>query len=154
MKFLYSTILFASVILPNMLKAQYNIIGKWISANQDLIVEVYQKDKYYYGKIVWFACYTSKPMASYLDVHNPNPKLRTRTWLGMNSLVNLLQESNTKYTDGKIYDVNSGRTYGASVKFSKPNQIIVRGYFGIELIGKSLTFNRYTGALPNVARLK
>lgn len=119
------------------------IIGTWLSAKKDLKVEIYQKNEAYFGRIVWFACEPKTPdMHAFKDTQNPDPKLRERKWLGMNVLQDLTYNDKGYWSDGKIYDPNSGTTYSSTVHLTSDNTVSVKGYWGIELIGKSLEFHR------------
>ena len=120
------------------------IVGRWMSAEKDLAVEVYKFKDRYAGRVVWFDC--SKPgtpsMAQHYDTENPSPKLRSRSWLGMNVLNNLRFDGTSEWNGGTVYDPNSGRTYRTIVRMPSPRTIIVRGYWGIELLGKNMRFNK------------
>lgn len=119
------------------------IIGKWLSEESDLKVEMYKKNNVYFGKVIWFACIPETPnMEDFKDTENPNPKLRNRKWLGMEVVENLLYNGKHTWGNGTIYDPNSGRTYSAVVRLKDSNTLIVRGYWGIELFGKNLEFHR------------
>jgi uncharacterized protein (DUF2147 family) len=119
------------------------IIGTWFSAEKDLKIEINQKNDAFFGKIVWFACEPQTPdMHAFKDTQNPDPKLRERKWLGMNVLENLTYNNKGYWSDGKIYDPNSGITYSSTVRLTSDNIVSVKGYWGIELIGKNLEFHR------------
>lgn len=120
------------------------ILGRWISAEKDLAVEVYKADDRYLAKVVWFDCSkpNTPPMAQHFDTENPNPKLRSRPWLGMVVLNNLGFNGKDEWNGGTVYDPNSGRTYRTVVRMASPNAIIVRGFWGIEFLGKNMRFNR------------
>lgn len=118
-----------------------NIVGVWMSDSKDLKVQVFKSSGKYYGKIIWFLCKPDEPtMEEHLDGANPNPKLRTRPWLGLLSLQNLIYEKDNIWTDGKVYDPNTGRTFSATVKLVSNNKLQIRGYWGLEILGKNLTF--------------
>lgn len=120
-----------------------DILGTWISANQDLKVEIFKQNNKYFGKIVWFKCSPGQsPMQSYLDRENSNIKLRNRPWLGMVNVENLMFDNDNRWTGGSIYDPNSGRTYSSTVKTKGQNELVVRGFWGFEFIGKSMIFKR------------
>ena len=61
------------------------IVGRWMSAEKDLAVEVYKVNDHYAGRVVWFDCSRpgTPPMAQHRDTANPDPKLRNRSWLGI-----------------------------------------------------------------------
>ncbi|MDO7744042.1 MAG: DUF2147 domain-containing protein, partial [Pedobacter sp.] len=47
-----------------------------------------------------------------------------------------------KWTDGKIYDPKSGKTYSCNMNIKDNGQLNMRGYIGISLIGRSETWKR------------
>ncbi len=120
------------------------IVGRWMSEQKDLAVEVYKVKDHYAGKVVWFDCSKpgTPPMAQHFDTENPNPKLRSRPWLGMNVLNDLKFNGTDEWNSGTVYDPNSGRTYRTVVRMASSKSIVVRGYWGIELLGKNMRFNK------------
>lgn len=119
------------------------IVGQWLSENKDLMVEVFKINEAYAAKVVWFKCDLKTPdMHAFKDTENPDPKLRNRPWLGMIVVNNLKFDGKREWNDGNIYDPNSGKTYKSVVRLQSPNALIVRGYWGIELFGKDLKFNK------------
>ncbi len=120
------------------------ILGRWLSAEKDLAVEVYKVNGRYAGKVVWFDCSkpNTPPMSQHFDTENPDPKLRSRPWLGMVVLNNLGFDGSSEWNGGTVYDPNSGRTYRTVVRLASPTSIIVRGYWGIEFLGKNMRFNK------------
>ncbi|MEO7835350.1 MAG: DUF2147 domain-containing protein, partial [Ginsengibacter sp.] len=63
------------------------ILGKWMTVENSLEVEVYKQENKYHAKIIWFKIEdTTRPMNTRMDKKNPNPALRTRKWLGMEVL--------------------------------------------------------------------
>ena len=123
--------------------ASDKIVGTWLSADKDLKVEIFNKKGHYFGKVVWFACLPSTPnMDDFKDTENPDPKLRTRKWLGMEVVENLTYNGESEWKNGTVYDPNSGRKYSSVVRLKDNSTLIVRGYWGIELFGKNLEFHR------------
>lgn len=119
-----------------------SIVGKWISAARDLEVQVYlDKNGKYASTITWFVVKVKdKTMQNYCDIKNPDCALRNRKWLGMQTMTGLEYVAENKWENGKIYVPRSGKTYSVSVHLQDINTLIVRGFFGIELFGESLTF--------------
>jgi uncharacterized protein (DUF2147 family) len=119
------------------------IVGIWLSEAKDLKVEVYKQKNQYFGKMVWFDCPpNTPPMEHYKDKANPNPSLRSRAWLGMILLKNLVFDGKNEWENGDIYDPNSGSTYRSKVKLLDAQTLHVRGYIGIPLFGKTMVFSR------------
>lgn len=136
-----SFLFFSKTTLPR--TSADDILGLWISKNNDLKVEIFKQNNKYFGKIIWFYCPPNTPiMKAYLDVENPNKSLKKQPWLGMINVSNLEFSDSQYWKNGSIYDPNSGRTYSAIVKKISHNTLIVRGYWGFEFIGKSLEFTK------------
>jgi uncharacterized protein (DUF2147 family) len=137
-------IFFALCISINLFAQSANekIIGYWLSEAKDLKVQVYEANGKVYGRLVWFSCNHSVklPLEQHFDTKNPNKKLRTRSWFNMPVLSNLEKKSESTWENGKIYDANTGRVYSATVYLKSPTKMVVRGFYGIELLGKSMVF--------------
>lgn len=130
-------------IAPIATSLDNRIIGVWLSSEKDLKVEIYKQNDAYFGKIVWFACEPQTPdMNAFKDTENPNPALRGRKWLGLNVLKNLTYNNKGYWSGGEIYDPNTGSTYNTTVRLLNNDQVSVKGYWGIELIGKNMEFHR------------
>lgn len=129
--------------LSNKTVENKTILGLWVSENNDLKVEVFEINGVLYGKLIEFTCThkEKKAMKDHKDEKNPDPKLRNRSWLNTIVLYGLKYSSTNKWDGGLIYDLTTGKTYTASVTLNN-NMINVRGYWGIELIGKSLFFRK------------
>jgi uncharacterized protein (DUF2147 family) len=109
------------------------IIGIYWSPKKDAKIEMYKKGDHYFGRTIW----ASNPRK---DKENPDSKLRTRDLLGLDLLTNFSYDDGA-YTDGHVYDPESGKTYSCNISFSGSN-LKVRGYIGISLFGRTETFER------------
>ena len=71
-------------------------------------------------------------------------------WLGLEIIRGMQQDAREpdKYTGGNILDPRDGKVYHATMKLTPDGQtLVVRGYLGIELLGK----NQYWTRLPDSA---
>lgn len=78
------------------------------------------------------------------DRYNPDPSLRARDVIGI-QLVSDLRPSDargTEWTGGSIYDPTNGRSYDCVLRLRDPDRIEIRGYFGFELLGRTVTWTR------------
>ncbi len=119
------------------------ICGKWMSAEKNLEVQVYKTGKDFKAKIVWFKGEPGNPMQNWRDVHNPNPKLRSRKVLGMEVLNGLEYDADdNSWEDGTVYDSKHGHTWNAAAYIDKKGILHVRGYWHMKILGRTLIFRR------------
>ncbi len=125
------------------------ICGKWMSSENNLIVQVYKENNLFKGKIVWFKNPDeSRDMNEYYDIHNPNPLLRDRKLIGLNVLENLKFDNDTNtWENGTIYDATSGRMYSSAISMNTDKTIKVTGYWKFKFIGKSMQFKKVKAEL-------
>ncbi len=123
-------------------KAQTDQIeGLWYNdVKSGKILITREKDGKFYGKVVWLKepLKNGKPK---VDELNENEKLRSRPRLGLPVLYGFVKDGDNKYTDGKIYDPNNGKTYSCNITF-KGDKLDIRGYIGISLFGRTTTWTR------------
>jgi len=119
------------------------ILGRWITDSKNLIVEVYLRGSEYKAKIVWASDNTATP-ENRLDDKNPIPALRNRKIVGMDVLDGLTYNEDADcWENGHIYDATSGKTWCASARLDDDETLVVRGFWGFEIFGKTLRFSRY-----------
>ena len=109
------------------------ITGLYWSPEKDAKIEIYKKGEQYFGKTIW----VTTPRK---DSKNPIESLRKRDVLGIELLINFTYNDGA-YTDGKIYDPESGKTYSCKMRLNGDN-LKVRGYIGISLFGRTEIFER------------
>jgi len=122
-----------------------DILGKWISGEKNLIVEVYKLGSEFRAKIVWFndSDDKSQPMSVRRDFKNSDPRLRQRKIIGMEVLQVLhFNENKGEWQNGSIYDAKNGHEWNVKINLIENRQLKVRGYWHIEVIGQNLYFNK------------
>ena len=118
-----------------------HILGTWLSEKKDGKIEVYKVGKQYFGKLVWGQrMYAADGKTPNKDVRNPDPNLRTRNYKDLVLLTNFVYDDG-QYTDGKVYDTESGTTYRCVMKL-KDNVLHIKGYVGTPLLGKTTEWTR------------
>ncbi len=120
------------------------ILGKWMTIEHSLEVEVYKQDNNFRAKVIWFKIEdTTRPMNTRTDEKNPNPVLRNRKWLGMEVLHNLKYNAeDDEWQDGIIYDAKHGREWDSIVWITKDGLLKVKGYWVFKWISETLTFEK------------
>lgn len=117
------------------------IIGKWINSAGEAHVDITKRGEKYFGRIVWLKEPKDEKGNIKTDLKNPDPSLRSKPILGLEILKNFVFEDG-KWTDGKIYDPKSGKTYSCNMTIKGRDILNMRGYVGISLIGRSETWKR------------
>lgn len=119
------------------------VCGKWESEHHNLRIQVYMQNNQFRAKIIWFSDTDGKPMDYWRDVHNPDPKLRSRRILGMSILSGLRYNAKTNtWEDGTVYDSRHGRYWNAAASIGSRGLLHVRGYWHFKWIGKTMIFHR------------
>ncbi len=121
------------------------ILGKWISLQKNVVVQVYKENEEFKAKVCWFsdADNPAKPMAIRTDRQNPDVNLRSRKILGMDILKRLTYNPKSKrWEGGIIYDPLSGREWSSVVYFNNKGLLEVKGFWHFEFISKTMTFKR------------
>ena len=143
------TLLFLTVFIGGNLPAQDykadDILGVWFNEEKDAKVEIYKDNSLYYGKIIWLN-EPNEPATGLpkLDDENDDESLRNRPVMGLILVKDFFYEGDGLYEDGEIYDPKNGSNYSCYMKFQSMNQLKVRGYIGISLIGRTTYWTRTT----------
>ena len=134
------------LVCANVLQAQHSsILGKWKTIDDHTgkplsIIEIFEKHNKIYGKVI--------------EIYNPKNKPtkcikcegedKNKPILGLIVIKGLTKEGN-EYTNGKILDPKHGKLYKCSISFESKDKLKVRGYLGIELIGRTQYWDRVKG---------
>ncbi|MBU3681066.1 MAG: DUF2147 domain-containing protein [Flavobacterium sp.] len=118
------------------------ILGKWVTIddetrNKKAIVEIFEDHGKLYGKII--------------DILDPEKRKQKCTKcegadkdkpiLGL-TIIKGMTKKEDGYEGGEITDPNNGKTYRCMISFGGKDKLIVRGYLGISLFGRSQTWIR------------
>ncbi|WP_370895312.1 DUF2147 domain-containing protein [Chryseobacterium gossypii] len=126
---LFSTITFAQ------------IEGKWKTIDDETkqaksIVEIFKKsDGKYYGKISQLLIKPADPNCSECKGDRKGKPI-----LGLEIIRGLVKEGN-EFTKGTITDPKTGKTYKCTIT-RNGDQLNVRGYFGLSVIGRTQTWTK------------
>ena len=112
------------------------IIGRWQPADKQGALEIYEQEGRFYGKVV------GPTTSRRLDDHNPDPHLRGRDLLGTVILQGFRFSGRGVWRGGTVYDPITGNTYSCTLKLRDVNTLVVRGYMGIPLLGRTVVWTR------------
>jgi uncharacterized protein (DUF2147 family) len=149
-KFLSSVFLFIILTtIPVYAASKDDIVGIWNNEEKDAKIEIFKCAEKYCGKIIWLKVPSypadSKdgvPGTQKLDRNNPDLVLRARPILGLEIVQNFIYKGDNKWVDGKVYDPKNGNTYSGKMTLVLPNQLDLRGFIGISLLGRTTTWTR------------
>ncbi|TCC91959.1 DUF2147 domain-containing protein [Pedobacter frigiditerrae] len=128
-------ILFAST-LSVFAQKKDDILGKWLNSSGEGQIEIFKKGEKYFGKLVWIKDPNDENGKPRTDVKNPNTSLRTKPILGLEIVKDFVYEDN-EWTEGKVYDPKTGKSYSGNMSLEGVNKLKMRGYIGISLIGRT-----------------
>lgn len=122
------------------------IVGKWITVQKNLVVEVYKFGNFYKAKVVWFndTDDLSRPMNLRTDYRNPVPELRSRKPIGMDVLRTLsYDELSNTWENGFIYDSTTGKEWSSYIYFTDNGILRVKGYWHLKCFCKTMDLVAY-----------
>ena len=119
-----------------------SILGKWktiddITGKEKGVVEIYEHKGKVYGKIIEIFEVDKK----HLKCDKCEGEDHNKPILGMN-IIKGLKKNGDVYDGGKIIDPKNGKSYHCKVTLEGKDKLIVRGYIGISLFGRSQTWIR------------
>lgn len=121
------------------------ITGKWMSAENNLIVEVFKTGNEYKARVVWFDDNKdiNRPMNVRCDYKNPNEALRSRKIIGMEIMHGLVYNiADDEWQEGRIYDPTSGKDWNAKASIAPDGNLKVRGFWHFEFLGQNMKFKK------------
>jgi len=137
MKLLLNVLL--TFVLSSIIHAN-SIEGEWVKSDGSgrVIFSITKKGELI-GKISWV-----KDIARTHDTHNPDTKLRKRRLLGLPVAEGFTKNSkNDVWKGGTIYDSQTGKTYKGKIWLENSDNLRMRGFLGVSLIGRTADFKRY-----------
>ena len=117
------------------------ILGKWYTADEKAVVEIYNNGSAYSGKIIWLKEPKNENGTDKMDIYNPDESRKRQPVIGLNIVEGFRYKGKNKWIDGRIYDPDNGKTYSCYMKL-EGNELKVRGYIGIALIGRTTVWTR------------
>lgn len=116
--------------------------GVWLNAKKKVGVRIEDCEGRLCGRIVWLKRALDARGQPRRDEHNPDPALRNRALCGLTILDGFRHAGDDGWRDGRIYDPSDGRTYDATLALENDGTMNVRGYLGVSLLGRTVTWAR------------
>ena len=142
-----SRVVFAATVLFGWFKSvalTASPVGLWYAESGAAEVEIRPCSDGLCGKVVWLRSPIGDDGCELRDDKNPDPAVRGRTIVGLEILHGLkqLDEEGRQWSGGLIYDPTGGRTYSCNARLDSDDTLFLRGYFGIQLLGRTTTWTR------------
>ncbi len=123
-------------------------VGLWYAEGGAAEVQIVPCSNNLCGKVVWLRSPLGEDGCELHDDKNPDLNSRNRPIVGLEVLSGLKQadDEGSVWTGGTIYDPTTGRTYTCSARMEGDDRLFLRGYFGIQLLGRTTTWTRVGAA--------
>ncbi len=126
-----------------------DILGVWFNSEKDAQIEVFKCGEKYCGKIIWLkepnypeGSKDGTPGTPRLNHNNPDPALKKAPIIGLQIVHDFSYAGDKLWKDGKVYDPKNGKTYSGKMTLVSPQQLDLRGFIGIPLMGRTTTWTR------------
>jgi uncharacterized protein (DUF2147 family) len=117
-------------------------MGTWYNSTRESRIEIYKCGDKYCGKIVWLKEPNYEDGKPKIDKNNPDATLQNRPIMGLALMKDFTYDAKNVWEDGQIYDPQSGKTYSCKMTLTSKDQLEVRGYVGISLLGRTDVWTR------------
>lgn len=118
------------------------IIGIWEVGGGKARIKISKYGDKYSGKTVWLKEPLYADGTVKLDKKNADASKQNVPLLGYTNLLGFVYKGNNKWADGTIYDPRNGTTYNCVIKLINESTLDVRGFIGIQLIGRTDIWKR------------
>ena len=119
--------------------AEQSVEGLWLSGDGDGWIQITLSSA---GPVGTIAGSPNNPEVPRYDHLNPDEALNGRPLLGLAILDSFTPAGVGKWTDGRIYDPNSGKTYRCNLTLVGGDKLKVRGYVGVSILGRTEVWTR------------
>ena len=118
-----------------------SVTGKWKTIDDETgkpksIVEITEKDGKIYGKVVEILTDKKEAKCEKCPGSDKGKPIKGLT------IIKGLKKDGNEYSGGKILDPSSGKEYKCVVKLNGKDKLDVRGYVGIQALGRTQTWVR------------
>jgi uncharacterized protein (DUF2147 family) len=99
-------------------------------------IQIYENNGKLYGKIIKLL-----PAAEGTRCDACKGDRKGKNLVGLDILWGMKKQKDGTYDDGEIIDPKSGKIYDCSIEV-KGNELLVRGYLGLSLLGRTQTWHK------------
>nr|WP_170857030.1 DUF2147 domain-containing protein [Algoriphagus locisalis] len=121
-------------------QSKSKIIGIWYNTEKTARIEIMENENEMIGKLVWIRQNEGDPEV-FLDVVNADTSLRNRPLMGL-TILKGLKYNNGIWSEGEIYDPESGLSYTCELQLKKKDVLEVKGFLGDSWVSRTVEWNR------------
>ena len=145
----FLALIVAIAMAPSARAASDDILGSWLNQDQDAKIDIFKCGSDYCGKITWLkepVCPVGSkqgtPGTPKVDTKNPDASRRNTPLVGLQIIAGFQFSGDNLWKNGTIYDPDSDKTYSAKATLVSRDQLDLRGFIGISLIGRTEKWTR------------
>lgn len=113
---------------PKQQSKNINVVGVWLTEAKSSHVELFDcGDGTPCGKITWL---NPDVAGDGVDLYNPDPNLRSRKLVGLQIMQGYRLRRQGNWTGGRVYDAETGKTYGSRLRLLNNNTLQIKGCLG------------------------
>jgi len=117
--------------------------GIWLDEDGEAAIEIAACEAGICGEIVWLREPLVEGDKPKLDIHNGDRALRDRPILGLRLLEGFRPDGPGRWTGGRIYDPNNGKSYRCKLELEDGGETLkIRGYVLTPLLGRTTRWAR------------
>ncbi|MBK8242786.1 MAG: DUF2147 domain-containing protein [Saprospiraceae bacterium] len=141
MKYLIIKLLICICVSFVQAQQESQFLGKWKTIDDETkqaksIIEIYKKDQALFAKVIELL-----PAATIKTCNRCPGEKNGKSLIGMDIMWNMTPDNND-YSNGQIMDPKSGKIYSCTIALEGTEKLLVRGYIGISLFGRTQTWER------------
>jgi uncharacterized protein (DUF2147 family) len=121
-------------------QSKSKVVGVWFNAEKTAQIEIMENNDQLIGKLIWIKHEDGGP-ETFTDVVNSDTSLRNRPLMGL-TILEGLQYKDGIWSDGKIYDPQSGLSYACELQLKKKDILEVKGFLGESWVSRTVQWNR------------
>ena len=121
-------------------QSKSKVVGVWYNTEKTAQIEIMENDAELIGKLIWIKQNEDDPGSS-TDLVNSDSSLRDRPLMGL-TILEGLQYKDGIWSNGKIYDPESGISYTCELQLKKKDVLEIKGYLGDSWVSRTVEWNR------------
>jgi len=129
-----------------------DILGIWNNEEKDAKIEIFRCNEKYCGKVISLkepnypaGSKEGIPGKPRLDNNNPDSTKKLSPIIGLMIMNDFIFAGDNVWKGGTVYDPKVGKTYRGKMTLVSMNTLVLRGFVGIPLFGRSATWTRVNG---------